>query len=84
MTFFWSPKLQLWQTKTVNDVFDKFEGKIYGLKVQSLEKDFRVLGITRNAFLNFDLVAEGKRGIGKHHGPPWYDGLIYETIRGAG
>ena len=50
---------------------------------QSLEKDFRVLGITRNAFLNFDLVAEGKRGIGKHHGPPWYDGLIYETIRGA-
>jgi len=79
---FWSPKLQLWQTKTVSDVFDKFEGK-YRPQGQSLEKDFRVLGITRNAFLNFDLVAEGKRGIGKHHGPPWYDGLIYETIRGA-
>ena len=79
---FWSPKLQLWQTKTVNDVFDKFEGK-YRPQGQSLEKDFRVLGITRNAFLNFDLVADGKRGIGKHHGPPWYDGLIYETIRGA-
>ncbi len=79
---FWSPKLQLWQTKTVNDVFDKFEGK-YRPQGQSLEKDFKVLGITRNAFLNFDLVADGKRDIGKHHGPPWYDGLIYETIRGS-
>ncbi len=79
---FWSPKLQLWQTKTVNDVFDKFEGK-YRPQGQWLEKDFKVLGTTRDAFLNFDLVAEGKRAIGKHHGPPWYDGLIYETIRGA-
>ncbi|CAN5533394.1 glycoside hydrolase family 127 protein [soil metagenome] len=79
---FWSPKLKLWQTKTVNDVFDKFEGK-YRPQGQTLERDFRVLGVTRNAFLNFDLVAEGKRAIGKHHGPPWYDGLIYETIRGS-
>ena len=31
---------------------------------------------------NFDSVAAGKRDIGKHVGPPWYDGLIYETIRG--
>ena len=53
---FWSPRLQLWQTKTVNDVFDKFEGR-YTPKGESLEKDFKVLGITRNAFLNFDLVA---------------------------
>lgn len=79
---FWSPKLKLWQTKTVNDVFDKFEGK-YTPHGDGLEKDFKNLGMTRNAFLNFDLVAEGKRGIGRHHGPPWYDGLIYETIRGS-
>jgi len=33
------------------------------------------------AFRNFDRVA----GIteGGHDGPPWYDGLVYETIRGA-
>src|SRR5687767_9950054 len=79
---FWSPKLQLWQTKTVNDVFDKFEGK-YEPQGRWLERDFKFLGTTRDAFLNFDLVAQGKRDIGKHHGPPWYDGLIYETIRGS-
>lgn len=79
---FWSPKLRLWQTKTVNDVFDKFEGK-YQPEGKWLENDFKVLGVTRDAFLNFDLVAQGKRAIGKHHGPPWYDGLIYETIRGS-
>jgi len=58
---FWAPRLQLWSTKTVNDVLDKFE------------KD--------GAFRNFDRVA----GIaeGGHDGPPWYDGLVYETIRGA-
>ena len=33
------------------------------------------------ALRNFDRVA-GKLE-GKHDGPPWYDGLIYETIRGA-
>ena len=31
---------------------------------------------------NFDEVAAGKRDIGWHAGPPWYDGLTYETIRG--
>ena len=72
----------LWQRKTVNDVFDKFEGK-YEPQGRSLERDFKFLGTTRDAFLNFDLVAQGKRDIGKHHGPPWYDGLIYETIRGS-
>jgi DUF1680 family protein len=79
---FWSPKLSLWQAVTVNDVFDKFEGK-YMPEGTYLEKDFKVMGGTRNAFMNFDLVAQGKRGIGKHHGPPWYDGLIYESIRGT-
>ena len=64
---FWSPKLERWQSVTVNDVFDKFEGK-YSPEGTSLEKDFTVMGGTRNAFLNFDLVAQGKRGIGRHHG----------------
>ena len=71
---FWSPKLYLWRTKTVNDIFDKFEGKyVYPGNGQK----------TSNAFSNYDLVAEGKRGIGQHDGRPWFDGLIYETIRGA-
>ena len=35
-----------------------------------------------DAFENFDLVASGARDIGRHAGPPWYDGLVYETIRG--
>jgi DUF1680 family protein len=31
------------------------------------------------AFTNFDKVRDGAAG--KHGGPPWYDGLIYEMIR---
>ena len=80
---FWGPKFQLWRTKTVNDVFNKFEGKYDPRGDVNLERDVESLGSTRNAFKNFDLVAEGKRGTGKHSGPPWYDGLVYETIRGA-
>ena len=33
------------------------------------------------AINNFDRVASGV--LGNHAGPPWYDGLIYEMIRGA-
>ncbi len=33
------------------------------------------------ALINFDQVRDGRRG--GHAGPPWYDGLIYEMIRGA-
>ena len=33
------------------------------------------------AINNFDLVRDGKTG--KHAGPEWYDGLIYEMIRGS-
>ncbi len=33
------------------------------------------------AFRNFDRVAGVEKG--RHEGPPWYDGLVYETIRGA-
>jgi DUF1680 family protein len=35
----------------------------------------------QGAFGNFDRVRDGKRG--NHVGPPWYDGLIYETMRAA-
>jgi DUF1680 family protein len=33
------------------------------------------------ALTNFDKVRDGTAG--KHSGPPWYDGLIYEMIRGC-
>jgi DUF1680 family protein len=33
------------------------------------------------AINNFDKVSSGSGG--KHAGPPWYDGLIYEMIRGS-
>ena len=32
---------------------------------------------------NFEDVAQGLTGTGHHVGPQWYDGLIYEVIRGA-
>ncbi|MCH5718055.1 beta-L-arabinofuranosidase domain-containing protein [Niabella hibiscisoli] len=71
---FWKPKMQLWAFKTINDVFNKFEGK-YKTDVEEQTKN--------NAFLNFDDVAKGKINTGKHAGFPWFDGLVYETIRGA-
>jgi DUF1680 family protein len=79
---FWSPKLQTWTHKTVYDVFDKLEGH-YDPDQQDLKDELAKTGHTRNAFHNFDLVAQGKKDIGTHDGPPWYDGLVYETIRGA-
>jgi DUF1680 family protein len=33
------------------------------------------------ALANFDKIRDGQTG--DHGGPPWYDGLIYEMIRGA-
>ena len=33
------------------------------------------------AFANFDKIRDGASG--EHGGPPWYDGLIYEMIRGC-
>jgi DUF1680 family protein len=80
---FWSPRFAQWRTTTVNDIFDKFEGKYDSKASTSLAADFEKMGTSRNAFQNFDLVAEGKRGIGIHNGPPWYDGLVYESIRGT-
>ena len=79
---FWSPKLTVWDSITVYDVFDKLEGKYEPDRKELIEEKTK-LGRTRNAFLNFDLVAQGKKNTGSHDGPPWYDGLVYETIRGA-
>lgn len=79
---FWSPRLRLWSSTTVYDVFDKLEGKYTPDRADLIAEKAR-LGRTRNAFLNFDLVAQGKKDIQTHDGPPWYDGLVYETIRGA-
>lgn len=67
---FWSPKFQVWKDVTVNDVLDKFEGK----HTPRPEAE--------NAFANFDKVACGQRGTHDHFGAPWFDGLIYESIRG--
>ncbi|UCS93370.1 glycoside hydrolase family 127 protein [Echinicola marina] len=79
---FWGPKLETWRSVTINDVFDKFEGD-YQLEWR-LGDEYDRTQQRRDAFKNFDMVAEGKRGTGEHHGPPWYDGLVYETIRAAG
>jgi len=79
---FWSPKLNVWHSKTVYDVLDKLEGK-YDPDLDDLIKEKAERGRTRNAFLNFDLVAKGKKGTGTSDGPPWYDGLVYETLRGG-
>ncbi len=70
---FWSPKMQTWSQVASRDVFNKFEGRF----VDKPEE------IGRNdSFANFDRVAAGVRD-GHHAGLPWFDGLIYETIRGV-
>lgn len=71
---FWRPRFEQWRSVTVTDVLDKFEGKhLEGDKDREEHDTFR----------NFDLVAQGKRDIGHHAGAPWFDGLVYETIRGV-
>ena len=79
---FWSPKLRVWAGTTVYDVFDKLEGKYEPDRGDIIDEKAK-LGRTRDAFLNFDRVARGEKKTGLHDGPPWYDGLVYETIRGA-
>ena len=71
---FWTPKLKQWATITVNDVFDKFEGKHFHDEQERHRN---------NTFNNFDDVAKGRKLTGHHAGLPWFDGLVYETIRGA-
>ncbi|WP_199736867.1 glycoside hydrolase family 127 protein [Fibrisoma montanum] len=72
---FWSPQFERWRTTTANDVLDKFEAK----NLTSASEQAK-----NNVFANFDDVAKGKKGTGHHAGLPWFDGLIYETIRGIG
>lgn len=67
---FWAPKMQVWNDVTIPDVLNKFEGKHTGDPH------------SHNAFANFSHVAAGERGTCTHFGAPWFDGLIYETIRG--
>ena len=67
---FWSPKFRTWNDVTINDVLKKFEGK------HTNDPEHH------NAFCNFDKVAKGDRGTKGHFGEPWFDGLIYESIRG--
>lgn len=71
---FWTPKIQQWATVTANDVLNKFEGK----HIHPQDP-----GTKYSALDNFRMVADGHRGTNVHVGPPWYDGLIYETIRGV-
>ena len=63
---------------TVNDSF--WSPKLQTWKTITL-KDVLDKFEEAGAFRNFDRVA-GKLD-GRHEGPPWFDGLIYETIRGA-
>jgi len=67
---FWSPKFRQWSKVTANDIFDKFEGKHDHSEGN------------HDTFFNFDQVARGDQGTMGHFGPPWFDGLIYESIRG--
>ena len=70
---FWSPRYMQWATVTASDVLNKFEGRNVADKQE---------GHMYSVVENFDSVAAGKRDIGKHAGFPWFDGLIYESIRG--
>src|ERR1700750_3258693 len=67
---FWSPKIHVWNTVTVYDVLDKLEGK-YDPDRPDIKAEKERLGHTRDAFHNFDLVAQGKTNINQHDGPPW-------------
>ena len=71
---FWTPKFDRWNSVTVPDVFDKFEGK--HLKTAEEQNN-------NNIFMDFDEVAAGKKGTGHSAGLPWFNGLVYETIRGV-
>lgn len=79
---FWTPRYHTWTTVTVYDVLDKFEGR-YQPDREDLQQEKASMGHTRNAFENFDRVARGEKDTNHGDGPPWYDGLVYETITGA-
>lgn len=71
---FWTPKFNRWNSVTVPDVFNKFEGK--HLKTAEEQNN-------NNIFMDFDEVAAGRKGTGHSAGLPWFNGLVYETIRGV-
>lgn len=77
----WSPILERINNVTIPDILGKFEG----LRPETVDgADFYVTRYheEQDALRNFQSVANGERGTGKHIGFPWYDGLIYETITG--
>ena len=86
----WTPLMDRAKSITVPDVLDKFEGKRHttqegGDNNWSPDKgksDTAVRETQKDAFRNFDLVAQGHVGDGHHVGFPWFDGLIYESITG--
>src|SRR5580658_9778979 len=66
------------QQVTVNDPFWSPKLKVWqAVTIQDCFAKFEKDG----AFANFDRVRDGQ--IGDHGGPAWYDGLIYEMIRGT-
>ena len=67
---FWSPRYDKWRSVTIPDVLNKFEGHGTG-------------NSQGNTLHNFEQVAAGVRNTGRHVGEPWFDGLVYETIRGV-
>ncbi|MGM9704803.1 MAG: glycoside hydrolase family 127 protein [Prevotella sp.] len=67
---FWTPRYDNWFKVTIPDVLNKFEGRGTGNN-------------QGNTLDNFDQIASGIRNTGHHVGEPWFDGLVYETIRGV-
>ena len=86
----WSPILDRAKEVTVPDVLGKFEGHLQQTASSAdtdwspdKEKSNASAQIqSKDAFRNFDLVAQGHVSDGQHVGFPWYDGLIYESITG--
>ncbi|MDR3147839.1 MAG: glycoside hydrolase family 127 protein [Treponema sp.] len=81
---FWKERFDVFQTVTVPDVMDKFEHhRQYGGAL----RNFRMLIDGKNGpAAGQGLHDKSGRTIrdlrGPHYGPPWYDALIGETIRG--
>jgi DUF1680 family protein len=68
------------QSVTVDDSFWSPKRKVW--QEVTIPDCFDKFESDRNGALNnFDRVRDGK--VGGHAGPPWYDGLIYEMIRGS-
>ena len=70
---FWKPKMKQWSSVTANDVLNKFEGR-HRTDLKPEERP--------NTLDNFRYVARGDRDTHNHLNFPWFDGLIYESIRG--